>query len=53
MPDCLGFAQVPIHPLVIERLGVTWTSADARCKFSDQKALTFDECVRRYIEVYG
>jgi hypothetical protein len=53
MPDILGFIQVPIHPLVIERLGLKWASLDDRYKFTDQEFLTFDEYVRRYISAYG
>jgi len=53
MPDVLAFIQVPIHPLVIERLGLAWASTDDRYKFNDQEYLTFDEYVRRYIGAYG
>jgi hypothetical protein len=53
MPDILAFIQVPIHPLVIERLGLEWATLDFRYKFSVEESLTFDEYTRRYIKAYG
>ena len=53
LPELLAYIQVPIHPLVIDRLGLKWASTEDRYKFNDRESLTFDEYVRRYIRVYG
>ncbi|MDR3530158.1 MAG: WcbI family polysaccharide biosynthesis putative acetyltransferase [Rhodopila sp.] len=51
--DFFGYFQVPLHPLVIERLRITWADTDTRYNFQNREALTFEAYVRRYIQVYG
>jgi hypothetical protein len=53
LPEVLDFAQVPIHPMVIQRLGLTWAEPDFRYKFTDRESLTLEQYVRRYIGAYG
>ena len=50
--DPLAFAQVPIHPLVADALGLTWFVEDERYRLADAR-LGFEEYYRLYIETFG
>jgi hypothetical protein len=47
------YYQVPIHPKVIEALGLTWVDADSTYNFHNERRLTFEAYTRGYIEIYG
>jgi polysaccharide biosynthesis acetyltransferase WcbI-like protein len=49
--DELRAIQVPVHPLVAQRLGVRW--ADDTTRYGDGPAVTWEEFVRAYICRYG
>ena len=50
VPEYMGDLQVPVHPGVIERLGLTWVDADSRYSMDKREHWTWAEYVRRYIE---
>lgn len=45
--------QVPIHPKVVETLGLTWLDDSMTYNFHNIERLTFDQYYQRYIELYG
>ena len=51
--DYLGYCQVPVHPKVIEQLGLSWVDENTTYNFHNRERLTFEEYTRRYIRVYG
>jgi hypothetical protein len=50
--DPLHNIQIPIHPLIAERLGISWATHDTRYNFRGEK-LTWEQYTRRYIEHFG
>jgi hypothetical protein len=49
--DELRAIQVPVHPLVAQRLGVRW--ADDTTRYGDGPSIAWEEFVRAYIARYG
>ncbi len=50
--DQFRVLQVPVHPTVADALGVLWATPQRRYCFR-QVELTWEEYVRRYIDLYG
>ncbi len=50
--DKLRNLQIPVHPLVAERLGVTWANASTRYQYRGG-TVSWEEYFRRYIAYYG
>jgi hypothetical protein len=50
--DNMSNYQVPLHPKVIEDLGIVWANNETRYRFRD-KDMTFESYYRAYIHVYG
>ncbi len=50
--DWMSAYQVPIHPKVIEELGIKWANSNTRYNHHG-KELTFEAYYRAYIHIYG
>jgi len=50
--DQLRNAQIPVHPLVAERLGLIWATHDTRYNFRGER-LTWEQYTRHYIDHFG
>ncbi|GAU82920.1 hypothetical protein BIWAKO_02843 [Bosea sp. BIWAKO-01] len=50
--DTLRDLQVPVHPIVAEKLAVTWADASTRYRYRG-RTVTWDEYFRKYIAYYG
>lgn len=50
--DPLQFVQVPIHPRVIDALGITFVDKNTKYRFAGDTFLTFDEYYELYIRTY-
>ncbi len=50
--DNADYFQVPIHPSIMESLGIIWINNTTRYKFYS-RLMTFESYVRAYIFVYG
>jgi hypothetical protein len=49
----MAFYQVPLHPKVVEALGLTWVPPDADYRFASDLRLDFETYYRNYIAATG
>ncbi len=49
LADYMSGIQVPLHPKVIEQIGLTWANDSTLYSQPDGEKLTFDEYYRRYV----